>query len=138
VLNKQSGLLGVNGLSSGDMRDTINAAAQGKASAENALNMFAHRIALYVGGFFTLLGGADAVIFTGGIGENSAPARKTIISRLEALGCKLDETKNKATVGVTSVISTDTSKLPAIVIPTNEELMIARETFRLLADNLKK
>lgn len=138
VLNKQSGLLGVNGLSSGDMRDTINAAAQGKASAENALNMFAHRIALYIGGYFTLLGGADAVIFTGGIGENSAPARKTIVSRLEALGCKLDEAKNKATSGILGVISTDTSKLPALVIPTNEELMIARETFRLLADTLKK
>jgi acetate kinase len=65
VLNKQSGLLGVNGLASGDMRDTINAAAQGKAAAQNALEMFGHRIALYIGGYYTLLGGADAVIFHG-------------------------------------------------------------------------
>ena len=138
VLNKKSGLYGVNGLESGDMRDTTNAAAQGKASAENALNMFGHRIALYIGGYFTLLGGADAVIFTGGIGENSAPARKTIVSRLEALGCKLDDAKNKATAGIVGTISTDNSKLPAIVIPTNEELMIARDTFRLLSSPAKK
>jgi len=138
VLNKQSGLVGVNGLDSGDMRDTVNAAMQGKAAAENALNMFGHRAALYIGGYFTLLGGADAIIFTGGIGENSAPARKSIISRLEAIGCKLDDAKNKAVVGTTGVISTDTSKTPAIVIPTNEELMIARETFRVLSTASKK
>ncbi len=138
VLNKESGLMGVNGISSGDMRDTVNAAEQGKSTAENAINMFGHRAALYIGGYFTLLGGADAIIFTGGIGENSAPARRAIISRLEALGCKLDDVKNKAVMGTTGVVSTDTSKIPAIVIPTNEELMIARETFRLLAATLKK
>ena len=138
VLNKESGLMGINGLGSGDMRDTVNAAAQGKAAAENALNMFGHRAALYIGGYYTLLGGADAIIFTGGIGENSPPARKAIVSRLEALGCKLDDSKNKAVTGATGVISTDTSKVSAIVIPTNEELMIARETFRLLATTLKK
>jgi len=138
VLNKQSGLLGINGLGSGDMRDTINAAAQGKATAQNALAMFAHRIVLYIGGYYTLLGGADAVVFTGGIGENSAPARKLIIDQLDVLGCKLDEAKNKTVVGTPGVISTDGSKLPAIVMPTNEELMIARETFRLLAEAMKK
>ena len=138
VLNKQSGLMGINGIDSGDMRDTVNAALQGKAAAENALNMFGHRAAFYIGGYYALLGGADAIIFTGGIGENSAPARKAIISRLEALGCKLDEAKNKAVFGTLGVVSTDTSKLSAIVIPTNEELMIARETFRLLAATLKK
>ena len=138
VLNKQSGLVGVNGLDSGDMRDTVNAALQGKAAADNALNMFGHRAALYIGGYYTLLGGADAIIFTGGIGENSAPARKAIISRLEAIGCKLDEAKNKAVAGTLGVISTDTSKTPAIVIPTNEELMIARETFHLLSNASKK
>lgn len=138
VLNKQSGLMGINGIGSGDMRDTVNAAAQGKASAENALNMFGHRAALYIGGYFTLLGGADAIIFTGGIGENSIPGRKVIMSRLAAIGCELDEAKNKVQPGTISVISTDGSKTPAIIIPTNEELMIARETFRLLASNLKK
>ncbi len=138
VLNKQSGLLGVNGLDSGDMRDTVTAAAQGKAAAQNALDMFGHRAALYIGGYFTLLGGADAVIFTGGIGENSIPGRKAIVSRLDALGCKLDEARNKAVFGTLGPISTETSKLPAVVIPTNEELMIARETFRVLARAMKK
>ena len=138
ALNKQSGLMGINGIGSGDMRDTVNAALQGKAAAENALNMFGHRAAFYIGGYHALLGGADAIIFTGGIGENSAPARKAILSRLEAVGCKLDEVKNKAVSGTLGVVSTDTSKVTAIVIPTNEELMIARETFRLLAANIKK
>jgi len=138
VLNKQSGLMGVNGIGSGDMRDTVNAAAQGKAAADNALNMFGHRAALYIGGYHTLLGGADAIIFTGGIGENSSPGRKAILTRLEAIGCKIDEAKNKAVFGTLGVVSTEASKIPAIVIPTNEELMIARETFRLLAATLKK
>ncbi|MEI7899307.1 MAG: acetate kinase [bacterium] len=138
VLNKQSGLMGVNGIGSGDMRDTEHAAQQGQAAADNAINMFGHRAAFYIGGYYTLLGGADAIIFTGGIGENSITARQAIISRLEALGCKLDEAKNKVTFGTTGIISTDTSRTPAIVIPTNEELMIARETFRLLSATLRK
>jgi acetate kinase len=133
ALNKHSGLMGINGIGSGDMRDTVNAAAQGKAAAQNALEMFGHRTAFYIGAYYTLLGGADAVVFTGGIGENSTPARKAIVSRLEALGCKLDEAKNKATVGTAGAISTDGSRLTALVIPTNEELMIARETFRVLS-----
>jgi acetate kinase len=138
VLNKQSGLTGINGIDSGDMRDTVNAAEQGKSSADNAINMFGHRAALYIGGYYTLLGGADAIIFTGGIGENSATGRSAIVSRLTALGCTLDDAKNKAVFGTVGVISTDTSKTPAIVIPTNEELMIARETFRLLSATIKK
>jgi acetate kinase len=138
ALNKRSGLMGINGIDSGDMRDTVNAAAQGKAAAENALNMFGHRTAFYIGGYYSLLGGADAIIFTGGIGENSAPARRAILSRLEALGCKLDEAKNKAIMGTAGAITTDTSKLPAVVIPTDEELMIARETFRVLSETVKK
>ncbi len=133
-LNKESGLKGVNGIGSGDMRDTVHAAEQGKAAAANAIEMFAHRIALYIGGYYTLLGGADAIIFTGGIGENSSPARMAIISRLAAIGCKLDVKKNENCIGVQAVVSTEDSRTPAIVIPTNEELMIARETYKLLVD----
>jgi acetate kinase len=133
-LNKESGLKGVNGIGSGDMRDTVHAAEQGKAAAANAIQMFGHRAALYIGGYYTLLGGADAIIFTGGIGENSWPGRKTVISRLAAIGCKLDDEKNKACFGTQAVVSTDDSTTPAIVIPTNEELMIARETYKLLVD----
>ncbi len=132
VLNKESGLKGINGIGSGDMRDTVNAAARGRAAAQNAIEMFAHRAALYIGGYHTLVGGAHAVIFTGGIGENSIPARKAILSRLDALGCHLDEARNQAVFGKAGVITTDDSTLPALVIPTNEELMIARETYRLL------
>ncbi len=132
VLNKESGLKGINGIGSGDMRDTVNAATRGRAAAQNAIEMFAHRAALYIGGYHTLVGGAHAVIFTGGIGENSTPARKAILSRLDAIGCHLDEARNQAVCGKAGVITTDDSTLPALVIPTNEELMIARETYRLL------
>jgi acetate kinase len=138
VLNKKSGLFGINGINSGDMRDTVNAAAQGKSAAANAIEMFGHRAALYIGGYYTLLGGADAIIFTGGIGENSHPARKAIISRLAAIGCELDEEKNREIFGTLSPVSTPKSKTPALVIPTNEELMIARETFRVLSEEMKK
>ncbi len=133
-LNKESGLKGVNGIGSGDMRDTVHAAEQGKAAAANAIEMFGHRAALYIGGYYTLLGGADAIIFTGGIGENSAPARMAVIGRLAAIGCKLDVKKNEGCMGVQEVVSTEDSKTPAIVIPTNEELMIARESYKLLVD----
>ena len=84
------------------------------------------------------MGGADAIIFTGGIGENSHPARKAIISRLAAIGCELDEEKNLEILGTLSPVSTPKSKTPALVIPTNEELMIARETFRVLSEEMKK
>jgi acetate kinase len=134
LLNKQSGLLGCAGTGSGDMRELVAAAAAGKESAVTTLNMVGHRAALYIGGYYTLLGGADAIIFTGGVGENSFPAREAIISRLVAIGCQLDPARNKATnFGKSGPVSTDDSPLPAIVIPTNEELMIARETFALLS-----
>jgi len=150
VLNKKSGLLGVNGIGSGDMRDTVIACQLKDGSeldnndseldnnARNAIKMFAHRAALYIGGYYTLLGGADAIVFTGGIGENSKQARRAIISRLGAIGCKLDLDKNEATFGTLEIISTKNSKTPIIVIPTNEELMIVRETFRVIAENFKK
>jgi len=139
ILNKNSGLSAVNGLEkngklNGDMRDTVHAAEMGKAAAINAINMFGHRAALYIGGYYTLLGGADAIIFTGGIGENSWAGRKSVISRLEAIGCTLDDKKNEACFGVQEVVSTSDSKTPAIVIPTNEELMIARDTYKLLVE----
>jgi acetate kinase len=132
LLNKRSGLRGVGGLDSGDMRDIVDAAAAGNAAAAAALKMFAHRAALYIGGYFTLLGGADAVVLTGGIGENSAPARAAIVERLAAIGCRLDPARNNAVRGRAGIVTTDDSPLPVLIMPTNEELMIARETFRLL------
>ena len=132
ILNKESGLLAVAGTGTGDMRDLVAAAGRGNADAVNAFAMFAHRAALYIGGYYTLLGGVDAIVFTGGIGENSFPARKAIAANLRALGVELDEEKNKSTFGTLANISRQGSRTPVIVIPTNEELMIARETFRVI------
>ena len=131
LLNKKSGLLGVGGINSGDMRDMVNAAAAGTETAELALQMWAHRIVQYIGGYFALIGGADAIVFTGGIGENSRPARARILSRLACLGVDFDEEAN-ATRSGPCYLSKPGSKVAAIVMPTDEELMIARETYAVV------
>ncbi len=133
LLNKCSGLLGVSGIGSGDMRDNIVAAEGGNLQAQRGIRMFVQRLVSYIGSYFTLLNGADAVVFTGGIGENSAYIREQTVRKLESLGCYLDPEKNNQAVGRPAIISTPESKLKAIVMPTNEELMIARETVRLLS-----
>jgi acetate kinase len=133
LLNKCSGLLGVSGIGSGDMRDNIIAAEKGNLQAQRGIRMFVQRLVSYIGSYFTLLNGADAVVFTGGIGENSAYIREQTVRKLESLGCYLDPEKNNQAVGRPAIISTPESKLKAIVMPTNEELMIARETVRLLS-----
>ena len=133
LLNKCSGLLGVSGIGSGDMRDNIAAAEAGNLQAQRGIRMFVQRLVSYIGSYFTLLNGADAVVFTGGIGENSSYIREQTIRKLESLGCHLDPEKNNCAIGRPAIISTPDSKLKAIVMPTNEELMIARETVRLLS-----
>ncbi len=137
LLNKCSGLLGVSGIGSGDMRDNIAAAESGNLQAQRGIRMFVQRLVSYIGSYFTLLNGADAVVFTGGIGENSAYVREQTVRKLEALGCYLDPEKNNQAIGRPAIISTPDSKLKAIVMPTNEELMIARETVRLLSVPIK-
>lgn len=132
LLNKKSGLLGVAGISSSDMRDIIAAAEGGNEQAKRALWMFVHRLVSYIGSYFTILGGADAVVFTGGIGENSSYIRARVIAKLSCLGCALDEARNHDAVGTPAIVSTDQSTLKAVVMPTNEELMIARETLDVL------
>ena len=129
LLNKKSGLLALTG--SSDCRDICAKAAKGDRHAELALEMLAYRVALYLGGYNTIIGGADAIIMTGGIGENSSEVRARIIKRLGALGIKVDAKANKVR-GEQKVISTKDSKIPVVVIPTNEELMIARDTVRVL------
>ena len=129
LLNKKSGLLALTG--SSDCRDICTMADKGNKAAELALEMLAYRVALYIGAYNTVVGGADAIVMTGGIGENSAEVRGRIISRLGALGVKLDKTANKVR-GELKVISAKGSKIPVVVIPTNEELMIARDTVRVL------
>ena len=134
MLNKESGFQGLTGAIGGDTRDVVAKSAKGEIDAVEALEAFGHRAALFVGGYNTLIGGADAIVMAGGIGENAADLREQIIKRLGALGVKLDKKANKSICGGKSgVITTKDSKIPVVVIPTNEELMIARETVQVLS-----
>ena len=135
ILNKKSGLYGVGGINSGDMRDMLAAAESGNPQAELAIRMFVRRIVKYIGAYFVLIGCTEAIVFTGGIGEFSIPIRRRILAELGALGIRMDEARNQECFGKAGVISTDDSKLKAIVMPTDEELMIARSTVETL--NLK-
>jgi acetate kinase len=130
LLNKKSGLLGFSGLSS-DMRDVLAAADQGVSRAALLLDMWAYGIAKYIAAYIGILPRTDAVIFTAGIGENSGPARSLICKKLNGLGLVLDDAAN-ARRGAALCISAPASRYPVWVIPTNEELEIARETFELV------
>ena len=131
ILNKESGLQGVAGVKGGDCRDLCAKAEAGDRAAELALEMLAYRVALYIGAYNTIIGGADAIVMTGGIGENSDEVRARIVNRLAALGIQLDRKANKVR-GEVAVISAKGSKIPVVVLPTNEELMIARDTVKVL------
>ena len=131
MLNKESGLLGVSGVSS-DFRDVLNAANEGNERAKLAIDIFFRRVIAYIGRYFIALGGCDAIAFTAGIGENSAYARKEILSLVsEALGIVIDDDANENGDGE-RLITKPESKIKVYVIPTNEELVIARDTKRLL------
>ena len=130
VLNKESGVLGVSGVSS-DFRDLENAANEGNERADIALKMFANRAKRYVAGYMAEVGNVDAIVFTGGIGENSATMRADIMEGFEQFGIKIDPEKNNVRGGC-HLISTDDSKVKVFVIATNEELMIARDTKKLV------
>ncbi|KEH89594.1 acetate/propionate family kinase [Clostridium novyi] len=133
IMNKESGVLGISGISS-DFRDILKAASEGNERAELALNIFKNKVIQYIGAYTAVMGGVDAIIFTAGVGENSEPIRKRIISDLGFLGIKLDEEKNKV-MGETETISTEDSKVKVLAIPTNEELMIARDTKEIVEKN---
>lgn len=130
LLNKKSGVMGIFGKSS-DMRDLENAVAAGDSKAILAENMYFYRIKKYIGAYAAALGGVDVIVFTGGVGENQASARWGACSGLEFIGVKLDAEKNKVR-GEEAVISTDDSKVKVVVIPTDEELMIASDTMAIL------
>lgn len=130
VLNKESGVLGVSGVSS-DFRDLENASNDGNKRADIALKMFANRAKRYVAGYMAEIGKTDAIVFTGGIGENSATMRADIMKGFEQFGIKIDPEKNNVRGGC-HLISTDDSKVKVFVIATNEELMIARDTKKLV------
>ncbi|MDU5505069.1 MAG: acetate kinase [Anaerococcus vaginalis] len=130
ILNKESGVLGVSGVSS-DFRDLENAANEGNERADIALKMFANRAKRYVAGYMAEIGRTDAIVFTGGIGENSATMRADIMKGFEQFGIKIDSERNNVRGGC-HLISTDDSKVKIFVIATNEELMIARDTKKLV------
>ena len=128
LVNKQSGVAGVSGVSS-DFRDLSAAAEDGNERAKLALDMFAYQVKKFIGAYAAAMGGIDAVVFTAGVGENDAATRKAIVSGLEFLGIKIDDAKNetRGTVDITA----DGAKVKTLVIPTDEEMMIAIDTERL-------
>ncbi len=135
VLNKKSGLLGVSGVSN-DSRDVEAAAKEGNKHAILAQDLFARRVADYIGQYFVRLGGCDLIIFSGGIGENSVSDRKRILDRVsEALGIVWDKEANNVH-GEETVLSTAESKVKVVIIPTDEEVMIARDCYKALKGNL--
>ena len=132
ILNKKSGLFGVGGIGTGDMRDMLAAADSGNERAQLAVKMFVRRIVKYIGSYFMVAGKVQAVVFTGGIGEFSNEIRKMIVEQLAPLGIYLDEEANNTFRGKAGVISSADSKIKAIVMPTDEELMIAKTTQKLV------
>ncbi len=130
ILNKKSGVQGVSGVSS-DFRDLSNAAAEGNTRAGLAVDLFNYGVKKYIGAYAAAMGGVDAIIFTAGVGENSADQRMAIASGLEFMGVKMDEDANKVR-GEERVISAADSKVKVLLIPTNEELMIAMDTAALV------
>ena len=131
LLNKKSGVLGVSGVSS-DFRDIEGEAEKGNDRARLALDMFHTRVKKYIGAYMAELGNVDAVVFTAGLGENSAESRKEICKGLESLGIEIDVDANK-TRGKEQLISKKDSKIKVFVIPTNEELVIARDTLEIVS-----
>ncbi|MDR3270104.1 MAG: acetate kinase [Peptococcaceae bacterium] len=130
-MNKQSGILGISGVSS-DFRDVEEAAQAGNERAKLAWNIFAHKVRKYIGAYAAIMGGVDAIVFTAGLGENSSSMRLEICKTLGFLGVSIDPEKNKKR-GLENDISTDDAKCRVIVIPTNEELMIALDTQEIVA-----
>ncbi len=130
ILNKKSGVLGISGVSS-DFRDLEEAVAEGNERAALALKVFAHKVRFYIGAYIAEMNGVDAIIFTAGVGENDVSMREIICDNLGNLGIKLDPVKNKVR-GKETIISADDARVKLLLIPTNEELMIARDTFNIV------
>lgn len=136
ILNKQCGLLGVSGVSS-DSRDIEDGMKIGNQRCSLAQKMFTNRIIDHIAKYYVELGGCDAIVFTAGIGENSIHTRREVIDGLAALGVKIDEEANECR-GVERLITAEDSSIPCYVIPTNEELMIARDTYMLYQEKEKE
>ena len=131
LLNKKSGVAGVTGVSS-DMREVIAAAHEGNPRCRLALDMYAYRVKKYIGAYAAAMNGVDIILFTGGVGENQADMREAFCNGLDYLGVSLDKAKNNTVRGDEAIISTPDSKVTVCVIPTDEELMIAKDTMALV------
>ena len=131
ILNKKSGVMGISGVSS-DFRDLETAAEEGNQRAELAIKVFAHRVKFYIGAYIAELNGADAIVFTAGVGENDIGMRALILQEMDHLGIRLDEQANDVR-GKERIISTEDSKVKVLLVPTNEELMIARDTYHIIS-----
>lgn len=132
LLNKHSGVLGVSGVSS-DMRDIEKACENGDRRANVSLEMYAYRVKKYIGAYAAAMGGVDLIIFTGGIGENDVQTRKMVMENMEFLGIDFNFELNSQTRGKEIVISNSNSKVKVMIVPTNEELMIASDTYDIVS-----
>lgn len=130
MLNRRSGLLGLSG--SGDMRDVQQGAADGDTAAQLALDVYHHRLRHYLGAYLAQLGGADAIVFTAGVGENSPATRSAAVAGMTGLGISLDESLNAVGSKVARVVSSGDSRIAVLVVPTNEELEIARQAVAVI------
>lgn len=131
LLNKKSGLLGISGLGS-DMRDVENGLKEGNERAKLALDMYNYRIKKYIGAYAAAMGGVDTIVFTAGVGEHQWDVRYNALKDLEFLGIEVDYDKNKANFGEEEIISTPNSRVKVVVVPTDEELLIASDTLALI------
>ncbi len=135
LINNFSGMLGVSGVSS-DMRDIENAAEEGNERAQVALKMYQYRVRKYIGSYAAAMGGVDIIIFTGGIGENDSVSRAETMTGMEFMGVDFDFDKNKGLRGKECVISKESSKVKVMVVPTDEEKMIAFDAYKIISENL--
>ncbi|HNX43059.1 MAG TPA: acetate kinase [Bacteroidales bacterium] len=131
LLNKHSGMLGLSGVSS-DMRDVEKAAEEGNKRAKTALDIYSYRIRKYIGSYAAAMGGVDVIIFTGGVGENGCEVREDCLRGLEFMGLEFSRERNAGLRGKEAVITADDSKVVAMVVPTNEELVIAQDTYEIV------
>ncbi len=131
LVNKFSGVLGVSGISS-DMRDVEHAAEEGNHRAEVAYKMYAYRVKKYIGAYAAAMGGVDTIVFTGGIGENDSLTRANVMEGLEFLGVNFDFDKNQGVRGKEIILSKPGSRVNVLVVPTNEEMMIAKDTYEIV------
>lgn len=135
-VNKKCGVQGVSGVSS-DMRDIEDAAAEGNNRAQLALDMYYYRVTKYVGAYAAAMGGVDAIVFTGGIGENDPILREEVCKKLEFIGVEFDAEINKGLRGKDTILTKPGSKVAALLVSTNEELVISRDTYTIVTNNLE-